>query len=68
MYGTKKTHQVDLGSKGSFTTHPGALHEALHIPLGEKIGASRISEAENSSNPRVQRMARSAKGFAAMKH
>lgn len=66
MYGTKKTQQVNLGSKGNFTTHPGALHEALHIPLGKKIGEKRIDAAEHSDNPRVQRMARSAKGFVAM--
>jgi len=61
-----KTRTVSLGSKGSFKTHPGALHKALGIPLGEPIGQGRIDKAENSSNPRIQRMARSAKGLTAM--
>ena len=70
MYGTKKkkTQNVDLGKKGSFTTHPGALHEALGIPIGEKIGEERIEKALNSDDPRIRRMAASARGFAAMKH
>ena len=37
---------------------PGALHRALGIPEGEKIGQKRIMKAENSDNPRVAREAR----------
>jgi hypothetical protein len=70
MYGTKarKTEHVDLGSAGNFTEHPGALHVALHIPLDRKIGAERIDEALHSRNPRIRRMAASAKGFEGMRH
>ena len=60
------TRKVNLGSKGSFTTHPGALHKALGIPLGEPVGQSRIAAAEKSSNPRIRRMAISAKGLTSM--
>ena len=62
-----KTKQVDLGGKGSFTTHPGALHEALGIPLGQKLTDSEKAPKPGDS-PRVRRMKASAKGFAAMKH
>lgn len=63
---TKKTQHVDLGGKGSFTTHPGKLHRALGIPEGEKIGQERISKALHSSKPAVRRMAASAKGLTHM--
>jgi len=62
----RKTQQVNLGKKGSFTTHPGAEHEALGIPLGEKIPESAHERAAHSSNPRLRRMEASAKGFRAM--
>ena len=65
MYGTKK--KVDLGIKGSFEERPGALHRALHIPLGEKIPAS-DKEPEPGDSPKLRRMKASAKGFAGMKH
>ena len=64
----RKAQQVNLGKKGSFTTHPGAEHEALGIPLGEKIPESAHERAAHSSNPRLRRMEASAKGFRAMKH
>jgi hypothetical protein len=63
MYGTKKT--VDLGSKGSFEERPGALHRALHVPLGEKIPESKL---EGHHEGKLGRMIASAKGFKAMKH
>jgi|FreactcultureFD7_1027221.scaffolds.fasta_scaffold67967_1 hypothetical protein len=63
----KKTHQVDLGSKGSFTTHPGKLHRALGIPQGEKIPAS-AKQPHSGDSPELAHMRASAKGFAAMKH
>ena len=62
-----KTKKVDLGSKGSFSEHPGALHEALGIPLGEKIPAEDKTPKPGDS-PRVRRMKASAAGFAAMRH
>ena len=62
----KKTQHVDLGSKGSFTTHPGKLHRALGIPQGEKIPAS-AKQPHSGDSPELAHMRASAKGFAAMK-
>ena len=61
-----KTKKVDLGSKGSYTSHPGRLHEELGIPLGEKVGEERERKALKSSNPQTRRDAHSALGYAAM--
>lgn len=66
MYGTK-TKRVDLGSKGSYTSHPGRLHRELHIPLGQKIGEERERAALNSESPQTRRDARSALGYRAMR-
>jgi hypothetical protein len=63
--GRKKTHNVDLGEKGSFKVHKGALHEALGVPQGEKIPASKL---KGHHHGRLGRMIASARGFAAMKH
>ena len=60
--------EVNLGKKGSFHVHKGALHRALGVPEGEKIPASKMAEARNSSKPHVRAMARSAKGLKAMHH
>jgi hypothetical protein len=57
----KKT--VDLGEKGSFTEHPGALHKALGVPQGENIPAK---DLEGKHSGRLGRMVASAKGFKAM--
>lgn len=62
MYGTKK---VDLGGKGSFDVHKGALHRALDVPEGEKIPESKL-EVHHSGH--LGRMIASAKGFKAMNH
>jgi len=62
-----KKHEVDLGEKGSFHVHKNALHEALGIPAGEKIPASRLEPKEGDSS-HVKHMKASAKGFKAMKH
>lgn len=62
MYGTKK---VDLGSKGSFTERPGALHRALGVPEGKKIPAGDLAGHHSG---KVGRMIASAKGFKAMNH
>ena len=61
----KKTHEVDLGGKGSFHVHKNALHEALGIPSGEKIPASRLTPHEGDSS-HLKHMKASAKGFKAM--
>ena len=65
MYGTKKEESVNLGSKGSFSVHPGALHRALGVPEGEKIPAK---DLEGHHSGRLGRMIASAKGFKAMHH
>ena len=64
----KKTKTVNLGKKGSFTSHPGRLHRELGIPQGQKIGMARKKAALKSSNPQTRRDARSAMGYAAMNH
>ena len=61
----KKTEHVDLGGHGSFTVHKGALHEALGVPQGEKIPASKL---KGHHHGRLGRMIASAKGFKAMHH
>ena len=63
----KKTQSVDLGSKGTFTTHPGKLHRALGIPLDEKIPAS-AKEPHSGDSSEMAHMRASAKGFSKMKH
>ena len=35
----------------------GALHKMLHVPQGEKIPASKLSKASNSSNPLLRKRA-----------
>ena len=62
-----KVQKVSLGKKGSFNVRKGALHRALGIPEGQKIGQSRIKAALGSKNPSVRRMARSAEGLTHMK-
>ena len=62
MYGTKS---VDLGKKGSFDVHPGALHRALGVPEGDKIPEK---DLEGHHSGRLGRMIASAKGFKAMHH
>lgn len=61
-------HEVNLGKKGSFKVHKGALHRALGVAEGKKISPSKMAEAKRSSNPHVRAMARSAKGLKAMHH
>lgn len=60
-----KMKTVNLGKKGSFQEKPGALHEALGIPLGEKIPEKKL---EGHHSGRLGRMIASAKGFKAMSH
>lgn len=40
---------------------PGALHRALGVPEGEKIGARKIEKATHSGNERIRREAELAK-------
>lgn len=62
------TEKVNLGKKGSFSVHKGALHKALGVAEGKKIPATMLTAALHSKNPHVRRMAASAKGLKAMKH
>ena len=57
------TKRVNLGSKGSFTEHPGALHQALGVPEDEKIPTSKL---KGHHSGHLGRMIASAKGFAKM--
>jgi hypothetical protein len=41
--------------------HPGALHRALGVPMGEKIPASKMKKAMDSPNPHMRKMASLAK-------
>ena len=61
--GHKKVQSVNLGEKGSFKVHKGALHRALGVPEGEKIPASKM---KGHHTGRLGRMIASAKGFKAM--
>jgi hypothetical protein len=61
-----KTKTVSLGKKGNFKVRPGALHRALGVPTGQKLGQAKITSALKSSKPAVRRMAASAKGLTAM--
>jgi len=63
----KKTENVKLGKKGSFKVRKGALHHALGIPEGQKIGQTRIAAALHSTNPQTRREAASAEGLTHMK-
>lgn len=36
---------------------PGALHESLGVPKGEKIPTSKLNAAANSGNPTLRRRA-----------
>lgn len=63
------THNINLGSsKRSFSVHEGALHRALGIPEGQKIGQERMRAATHSSNSNVRHMAASGIGLTHMHH
>lgn len=42
---------------------PGALHRALHIPLGNKIPSKVLTKATHSLNPTLKKRATLAKTF-----
>lgn len=44
--------------------HPGSLHKALGVPLGQKIPAAKLNEAVKSTSPDVRNKARFAKTLA----
>ena len=62
----EKETKVDLGRKGSFGIHKGALHRALGVPEGERIPERKMEQARHSRNPHERNMARSAAGLKAM--
>lgn len=45
----------------------GALHRALGIPVGKKIGAKKIQAAKSSSNPTISREAKLAQTLKGLK-
>lgn len=47
--------------------HPGALHEQLGVPKGQKIPASKINAAAKSDNPLLKRRAILAKTLGGFK-
>lgn len=46
---------------------PGALHRALHVPEGQKIGEKKIEKATHSGNERIAREARLAETLSHMR-
>ena len=61
-----KSHNVDLGHKGSFHVKEGALHGMLHVPEGEKIGQERMKKAAHSKNPLLRKRAIAGLGLSHM--
>lgn len=61
-----KTETVPLGKKANFKVRKGALHRALGVPEGEKLGQGRIKAALHSKNPQTRREAASAEGLTHM--
>ena len=61
----KVSRTVNLGKKGSFSVHKGALHRALGVPEGQKIPAAMLAGHHTGH---LGRMIASAKGFKAMRH
>jgi len=41
--------------------HPGALHKALHVPMGETIPSGKLDKASHSTNPTMAKRANLAK-------
>lgn len=60
-------HDVSL-HRALIHLHKGGLHEALHVPAGEKIPADKMSKALSSSNPHVKKMAEMAHTMAGWVH
>lgn len=45
---------------------PGALHKALHVPVGQKIPAKKLAKAAHSSSPLMKKrvaLAKTLKGL-----
>jgi hypothetical protein len=39
------------------TTNKGALHRALHVPLGKRIAQDKLAKAKKSANPKLRKEA-----------
>lgn len=63
-----KSHEVNLGHKGSFHVKEGALHRMLHVSEGEKIGQERMRKAAKSSNPTLRKRSIAGLGLSHMHH
>lgn len=48
--------------------HKGALHRALHVPVGKKIPAAKMAKAAHSQNAHVRKMVGLAHAFAHSHH
>lgn len=53
---------------GHAIKHPGALHEELHVPKGEKIPERKLEKAEHSSNPKERKRAQFAEELKGFRH
>lgn len=58
----------DVSEKSKRHGRKGALHRALHIPEGERIPASRLSEAKHSRNSKIRKMANMAERYKHARH
>lgn len=47
--------------------HPGALHQALHVPEGKKIPKSKLTKALHSENPRLRKQANLARTLSGLR-
>ena len=47
--------------------HPGALHQKLGVPQGQKIPAAKLAKAAHSSNPTTRKQVALAKTLKGMK-
>jgi hypothetical protein len=45
----------------AFGKHPGKLHRRLHVPMGQKIPASKLAKAGRSGDPSLRKEAALAK-------
>lgn len=60
---------ADNWMQHAFSQHPGRLHRALGVPIGEKIPAARLAIAAHSSDPHMRQMANLAeRGKQAKRH
>lgn len=56
------------GPGSTVVKHPGALHRALHVPIGQKIPEKKMAAGSRSKSPRVRKMVGLAHAFAHSNH